>query len=300
MKILSLAVFFDMLFTISGQAVDMPSFVDVNTLINRSPDILIAKCISIPKDAPSGFQDGVYPAQVEVAWVLKGQRERGPMTVATLYRLEPDKIYLLCNSGGRACGTDFVCVAQLSVVPAPRFMFDDKRLEQRVTLTFKYQKVQVDLRLQEVQRESESMAKYTALDTQEGKAKKAEVDLRLRDLQQEAKLLAKAVTFDRREGLALLISLKFVPGWLVEIKGPLTREQAGKMYREQLVRRNSRGWLVEREREHWQPFRDSYQEGDEIYYFRSERSSWAWLDGCEGYVLIRRDQIIDHVVTLMN
>jgi len=254
--------FLVLFWAVSGQAVVVSPFVDVKTMINRSPDIVIAKCITIPGYAPSRFEDRVYPAKVEVRMVLKGEKRIGPTTIATLYRLEPDKTYLFCNSGGSACGTDFVSVAELSVVPVPlefTISLEGKTLEQQMTTIYKYQKVQVDRAI--------------------------------RELQQESELLAKAVTLDRREELAILISQRCVNGFSVEIDGPLTVEQVEveslQVLEDPILKRIQKDKDIKRvpfggENKHWLALKDKYKEGDEMYFFRSDPTSWKWLCGSEG------------------
>jgi len=43
-----------------------------------------------------------------------------------------------------------------------------------------------------------------------------------------------------------------------------------------------------------------YQDGDELYFFKSDRRSWRDLEGREGYVLIRRGKMADMMVTAIN
>ena len=50
----------------------------------------------------------------------------------------------------------------------------------------------------------------------------------------------------------------------------------------------------------WSNFKSQYKEGDEIYFFSSDRISWGYLRGREGYVLIRKNEVVDFVVTSMS
>ena len=50
----------------------------------------------------------------------------------------------------------------------------------------------------------------------------------------------------------------------------------------------------------WEAFKTKYQDGDQIYKFSSSKESWEKLAGREGYSLIRDDQIIAEIITLMN
>jgi len=46
--------------------------------------------------------------------------------------------------------------------------------------------------------------------------------------------------------------------------------------------------------------KNPYREGDEVYFFTSDVQSWSDRAGVEGYVLIRKDRIVDGIVTGMN
>lgn len=92
---------------------------DTDTLIVRSHEIVIAKCLSAPTNAPWAFKDGLFSAKMKLVKNLKGKRELGPFTLSTIYPLNEGKTYLLCNSRGSAFETDFLSVAELSVVELP-------------------------------------------------------------------------------------------------------------------------------------------------------------------------------------
>jgi hypothetical protein len=50
----------------------------------------------------------------------------------------------------------------------------------------------------------------------------------------------------------------------------------------------------------WETLKVQYQEGDGIYKFSSDQESWDRLAGRAGYALIRDNQIIAEIITLMN
>lgn len=50
----------------------------------------------------------------------------------------------------------------------------------------------------------------------------------------------------------------------------------------------------------WIRLKSSFEEGDELYFFRSDKESWSRLSGQEGYVLVRKDRIVSRFVTVMN
>jgi hypothetical protein len=47
-------------------------------------------------------------------------------------------------------------------------------------------------------------------------------------------------------------------------------------------------------------FKNWYQRGDELYFFTSDPNSWNNLAGIRGYVLVRKNAIVDSVVTGIN
>lgn len=50
----------------------------------------------------------------------------------------------------------------------------------------------------------------------------------------------------------------------------------------------------------WGSIKAKYRDGDELYFFTSDKRSWGELRGMRGYVLIRKNQVVDLMVTLMN
>jgi len=50
----------------------------------------------------------------------------------------------------------------------------------------------------------------------------------------------------------------------------------------------------------WDKFSGDYRDGDEVYFFTSDRCSWARLHGKQGYVAVRKDRIITCLITKMN
>ena len=72
--------------------------------------------------------------------VLKGGNSPGKLRIATVYNLEVGKTYLLANSGGSAYGTNFLAIAERSVVKLPQaFRVDDlkgQKLTEQVEVAF--------------------------------------------------------------------------------------------------------------------------------------------------------------------
>lgn len=121
------------------QAVPITLFTDVDTYLQRAEDVVIAKCVSVPEAGlVATFDDGLYPASVDVQMSLKGERKPGRLTVATIYPLSPGQKYLIANTGGQALGTNFLALAELSVVPIPEnfdlAVLKDKKAKQQVQL----------------------------------------------------------------------------------------------------------------------------------------------------------------------
>jgi len=100
-----------------------------------------------------------------------------------------------------------------------------------------------------------------------------------------------------------------IPGRGWEIRGPLTVEQV----KEELLELHKESSRI-REKvygptkrfedsdagAHWGPFQNMYREGDEIYFFRSDERSWLNLSGEQGYVLIRKNEMLYSLVTAIN
>jgi hypothetical protein len=121
-------------------AIPITFFVDVPTFIERSSDIVIARCIRPDLDM-GPYIDGLHPAEVEVLDVLMGGKTRGKMRIATTYELEVGKTcFLACGAGGFAYGTNFLAIAERSVVKLPaKFRLDDlkgKKLAELIQAVF--------------------------------------------------------------------------------------------------------------------------------------------------------------------
>jgi hypothetical protein len=120
-------------------AIIITFFVDIPTFIERSGDIVIARCVRPDLDQ-GPYLDNLHPAEVEVLTVLKGDKTRGRLRIATVYQLEAGKTYFLANSGGFAYGTNFLAIAERAVVKLPaKFRLEDlagKKLTEQVQAVF--------------------------------------------------------------------------------------------------------------------------------------------------------------------
>lgn len=100
-----------------------------------------------------------------------------------------------------------------------------------------------------------------------------------------------------------------IPGRGWEIRGPLTfkqfEEERIKSYEELLEWRKKVHGIIETFEDSGMGkdctrFNGKYREGDEIYFYKSDERSWNCLCGEEGYVLIRKNKIVDRILTRMN
>ena len=89
------------------QAIKVSAFTDIDTFLDRSQDMVIAKCLGPVPDA-SRYDDGLYPVDVQVLQALKGPGPKnksmkpGKAKIATIYAMEAGKTYLLTSMGGLA------------------------------------------------------------------------------------------------------------------------------------------------------------------------------------------------------
>ncbi len=121
-------------------AIPITLFIDIPTFLERSRDLVIARCTRPDLDQ-GPYIDGLHPAEVEVVSVLKGNKDKGKLRIATIYNLEAGKTYLLaCGGGGLAHETDFLAIAERSVVKLPdSFRLEDlkgKKLAKQVQTVF--------------------------------------------------------------------------------------------------------------------------------------------------------------------
>ena len=52
--------------------------------------------------------------------------------------------------------------------------------------------------------------------------------------------------------------------------------------------------------EYWEEIKSSLQEGDEIYYFRTDDDSWSSFAGSIGFAVMRGDTVIHTMLTMMS
>ncbi|MBM3301518.1 MAG: hypothetical protein FJY85_16400 [Deltaproteobacteria bacterium] len=143
--------------SLSAYAVKMTLFVDTDTFIARAKDIIVAECVSVKQSKES--EDGLCPVKVRILRVLKGNKQPGGSTIATIYPMKPGTVYLLSSLGGFAHGTDFLAIPELSVVPLPRGFpleqLDQKPLKAQVQLIFSRRVYEIEQELDPLMKERE-------------------------------------------------------------------------------------------------------------------------------------------------
>lgn len=93
----------------------------------------------------------------------------------------------------------------------------------------------------------------------------------------------------------------------IEVRGPLSIEQIEEEYLRshlelfcQNVRKDIPKVPFGFNNDTWLKFKIQLCGTDKIYYFMSEKDSWAVLYGCAGYALIREGQVVDVIITSGN
>jgi hypothetical protein len=159
------SVFILLLCTGPGYAIKITLFVDTPTFIERARDIVIAKCLA-PVPEGNKYHDGLYPVDVEILSIIKGNKKEGKAKVATIYPMEAGKRYLLSSLGGSAFGTDFLAVPELSVVELPAGMdlngLQRKTARARVLAAFTARRAEVERKLRELNEEKILLDKAVA------------------------------------------------------------------------------------------------------------------------------------------
>jgi hypothetical protein len=123
-------------------------FQDTETYVTRARDIIVAECISIEKEKVDVDTDGLRAINVKVLKALKGNRKPGELRIATIYPMKEEVTYLLYNLGGNMMSTDFLAIAELSVVPLPSYFrfseLEGKELKEQIEIIFSRHLFEVD------------------------------------------------------------------------------------------------------------------------------------------------------------
>ena len=158
-KMLVLSLTLLLFVTAEAQAIKITQFTDTDTFVQRAQDIVVAKCTGPVPDSRN-YDDGLYPVDVEITAVLKGAKQPGKATIATIYPMEAGKTYLLTSLGGAAHGTDFLAIPQLAVVELPTtFQLKDKKLGEQVRAVFAARKEENERRRRELEEERKLLDK---------------------------------------------------------------------------------------------------------------------------------------------
>ncbi len=142
-------------------AVPIALFMDTDTFLERAKDIIVAECISVP--GQEARESGLQAVDVSILKVIKGARTPGRFRIATIYPMEPDTKYMLYSLGGKALGTDFLALPELSVVPLPTtFKVDElkgKEPKEQVQYMFSRRLFQLERELAPLLREKALLEK---------------------------------------------------------------------------------------------------------------------------------------------
>ena len=142
-------------------AIRITLFMDTATFAERAKDIIIAAC---DRPAPEkDYRNGRHPVDVTVRNVLKGESPVGAMKIATIYPMQPGRIYLLASLGGSVDGITFLAIPELSVVEIPvgfdTAVLKDMTLVEQLNSIFAARKAEVDRQQQELKREADLLEK---------------------------------------------------------------------------------------------------------------------------------------------
>jgi hypothetical protein len=138
-------------------AIIVSGFQDTDTYIKRAKDIVVAECVALTPNEIS--YDGIRTIDVNILKILKGNKTQGRTRITTIYKMEPNNIYLLYSPGGSINGTDFCAIPQLSVVEIPRvFNLDDlngKDLKEQIQCIFSRRLYELEQQLKPMLEEKE-------------------------------------------------------------------------------------------------------------------------------------------------
>ncbi len=150
---------------VSGMAIKITLFSDIDTYLQRGKDILIAQTVALPAEGQVGFDD-LHLVEVDVLRTLKGTNQPGRLMIATIYPMSVGGRYLLYSLGGSFLGSSFLAVPELSVVEVPpRFdlaQLDGKSPRAKIALLFDLRLAEMKRRLGELEHEKALLEKAAA------------------------------------------------------------------------------------------------------------------------------------------
>ncbi|MCP4263248.1 MAG: hypothetical protein GY774_37930 [Planctomycetes bacterium] len=114
---------------------------------------------------------------------------------------------------------------------------------------------------------------------------------------------AKPILSEKEKRISQNISDYFQMGFLIEVRGPMTIAEVEKESLDKLSKSSRQdipkvpfGFM----NDDWNDFKSKYKDGDEIYYFTSYENSWKGLYGRAGYVLIRNENVVAVIITILS
>lgn len=92
------------------------------------------------------------------------------------------------------------------------------------------------------------------------------------------------------------------PGYDYSFRGPLTISQIEQEALDAVRKMIEAGQDVPavpfgRMNDKWVAFKEEYMPGDELYFFITDKRSWEMVAGREGYLLLRRNKIVQILLT---
>jgi hypothetical protein len=106
-------------------------------------------------------------------------------------------------------------------------------------------------------------------------------------------------TMERREDVRKIIT-SYVHSGIDVLRGPLTVDEVQRELTERARKTPAGGGRVIPGGPEWKYLKAQLKQGDELYFYKTDRKSWAEQRGAEGYVAIREREIIGGLLTGMN
>ncbi len=107
-------------------------------------------------------------------------------------------------------------------------------------------------------------------------------------------------TAERREEVRKIISRYLHHVGIDVVRGPFTVKEVQKELVEDARAASRGGDRVIAGGPEWRQLKAKLKRGDELYFYETDRESWAYLRGRAGYVAIRGNEVIGDFLTVMN
>jgi hypothetical protein len=105
---------------------------------------------------------------------------------------------------------------------------------------------------------------------------------------------------ERQEEVRKLVSSYLHNTGIDIVRGPLPVREVQKELVEDAKRASSGGDRVIPGGPEWKHLTAKLKQGDELYFYKTDLKSWAYLRGRGGYVAIRGNEVIGSLLTFMN